>query len=159
MSSNENNLNGGFNKLLKILAERKGIEWLGLIVAILALIDQVQPNSILGNVIGLEKNQVEVVSSVKPTKNSKSRFEYTLQEYQPQFIKKTKASLSITFQRVGSENIVKLNIAPIGEISSSYPILDGYTETFKSSRGLFNVQILNIDYKQKKVIIQVSRKK
>lgn len=161
MSSNENNRDGAFNKLLEILAERKGIEWLGLIIAILALIDQVQPSSVLGKIVGLENTQEEIISTEKLTKKlkkSKSRFQYTLQEYRPQFIKKAKTSLSITFEIVMGENVVKLNISPVGKTSSSQTISDGYTETFESSKGIFNVQILNIDYQHKKVIVQVSRK-
>ncbi|NOQ35313.1 MAG: hypothetical protein GQ569_05385 [Methylococcaceae bacterium] len=146
---------------------------LGLIIAILAFIDQLQPTSIIGQFIGLEQVQaektptdespvaIEKITTSEPTKKlkvSSSPFQYTLQEHQPQFIKNAKSSLSITFQNLAGEDFVKLNIAPVGEKSSSYAILDGYTEDFKSAKGLFTVQILSIDYNNKKVIVQVSRK-
>lgn len=159
------NQNGTLKRILKVLSERRIIEILGLIIAILAFIDQLQPTSIIGKIIGLEQVEAqqlpittEKITTAKSTKKTASRFQYTLEVHQPQFIKKAKSSLSITFQNVTGEDFVTLNIAPIGGKSSSHVIIDGYTENFKSAKGRFTVQILNIDYDNKKVIVQVSRR-
>ncbi len=163
--NDKNNQNGTLKRILKVLSERRIIEIGGLIIAILAFIDQLQPTSIIGGFIGLEQVETqktptatEKIITTKATKKISSRFQYTLQAHQPLFIKKAKSSLSITFPNLVGEASVKLNIAPIGGKSSSHTIIDGYTKNFKSAKGRFTVQILNIDYENKKVIVQVSRK-
>jgi len=107
----------------------------------------------------LEKQSlISEPSSVDELKVSYTPFEYTINEHQPQFIKDAQTSLSVIFQNIDGEDFVSLNISPTGEQSFVRAVLSGYTEEFKSSVGVFNVQILSIDYDNKKVVVQVSRK-
>jgi hypothetical protein len=85
-------------------------------------------------------------------------FEYTVHEHHPQFVKDAQTHLSVVFQDIDGEDFVTLNISPTGKKSSIRAVLSGYTEEFNSSVGVFNVQILNIDYDSKKVVVQISRK-
>ncbi|CAK8721107.1 hypothetical protein GKODMF_12725 [Candidatus Electrothrix gigas] len=85
--------------------------------------------------------------------------QYTIAEHQPLFTQEARTNLSVTFQNIEGQEFVSLNIAPEGEKSSVRAALRGYTEKFTSSAGVFHVQILDIDYKKRKVVVQVSRKK
>jgi hypothetical protein len=105
-----------------------------------------------------KQSPVSEPSSVDELKVSYAPFEYTINEHQPQFIKDAQTSLSVAFQNIYGGDIVSLNISPIGEQSFVRAVFSGYTEEFKSSTGVFNVQILSIDYSNKKVVVQVSRK-
>jgi hypothetical protein len=98
------------------------------------------------------------INDLNDSKVSYAPFEYTINEHQPQFIKDAQTSLSVVFQNIDGEDFVSLNISPIGEQSFVRAVLSGNTEEFKSSVGVFNVQILSIDYSSKKVVVQVSRK-
>ncbi|XCN74508.1 MAG: hypothetical protein Q3M24_07105 [Candidatus Electrothrix aestuarii] len=83
---------------------------------------------------------------------------YSLIEHQPLFIRDASTNLSIRFQNIEGEEFVSLNISPTGKKSSVRPVLEGYTEDFTSSEGVFDVQVLDIDYTNQKVTVQVSRK-
>ncbi|CAN2041679.1 hypothetical protein GMMP15_560082 [Candidatus Magnetomoraceae bacterium gMMP-15] len=89
---------------------------------------------------------------------SSSPFEYTINEHQPQFVQDAQASLSVNFQKIYGADVVSLNISPISEKASVHAVRNGDMEKFKSSKGVFNVQILDIDYSNKKVVVQISRK-
>ncbi|NDY73407.1 hypothetical protein DO021_17350 [Desulfobacter hydrogenophilus] len=95
---------------------------------------------------------------VETPKKTYENLEYTLHEYDPQFIKNAQTNLSVAFKNIGKENFVTLIISPLGKKSSSHAVLDSYTKEFKSSVGVFNIQILKIDYDSKRVLVQVSRK-
>jgi hypothetical protein len=84
--------------------------------------------------------------------------EYTIHDNQSCFVEEAKTNLSVAFQDIDGQEFVRLTIAPIGKKTSFRAILNGYTEEFTSSAGVFLVQILNVDYDNKKVSIQVSRK-
>ncbi|MCI5122298.1 MAG: hypothetical protein D3908_14140 [Candidatus Electrothrix sp. AUS4] len=84
--------------------------------------------------------------------------QYTVAERQPLFIRDASTNLSIRFQNIEGEEFVSLNISPTGKKLSVRPVLRGYTEAFTSSEGVFNIQILDIDYTNRKVAVQVSRK-
>jgi len=133
------------------------------IVALLTLIATVA-NKEVRILVGLEEVQINqtpvsgTLSSDKNLKISYAPFEYTMHEHQPQFVKDAQASLSVVFQNIDGEDFVSLNISPTGKKSSVRAVLSGYTEEFKSSAGFFNVQVLNIDYDNKKVVVQVIRK-
>lgn len=83
---------------------------------------------------------------------------YTLIEHQPLFVQEAQVNLSVLFQNYEGQKFVSLNIAPAGKESSVHSVLKGYTEEFTSSVGVFNVQILDIDYNKRKVVLQVNRK-
>lgn len=85
-------------------------------------------------------------------------FEYAIHEHQPQFINDAQTSLSVVFRNIEGEEFVSLNISPTGEKAFVRAVLNGYTEEFRSSAGVFNVQVLNTDYDNKKVVVQASRK-
>ncbi|WP_339138655.1 MAG: hypothetical protein WGN25_10055 [Candidatus Electrothrix sp. GW3-4] len=84
---------------------------------------------------------------------------YTLFEHQSLFTQEARTNLSVSFQNIEGEEFVSLNIAPTGKDASVRAVFKGYTEEFTSSSGIFNVQVLDIDYRKRKVAIRVSRKK
>jgi hypothetical protein len=149
------------------MAGNSTIQWFGLIIAILTLIATFAPGE-FRTFIGLGEPHVKQipvleepplsVDDLDESKASYTPFAYTLNEHQPQFVKEAKTSLSVVFQNIDGEEFVRLTISPTGENSSIHAVLSGYTEEFKSSAGVFNVQILNIDYGNKNVMIQINRK-
>ncbi|MCI5129173.1 MAG: hypothetical protein D3907_11900 [Candidatus Electrothrix sp. AUS3] len=143
----------------KDIAVNTTFQWfVGLTVAVLTLIATVAPDKIK-NYIGWEDTQKE--QPVDPPKASYVPFEssYTITGHQPLFIWEARTNLTVIFQNIEGQEFVSLNIAPEGEKSSVRAALRGYTEKFTSSAGVFHVQILDIDYKKRKVVVQVSRKK
>lgn len=139
---------------------------LGSVATILALIVTVATDSKLRVLIGLENADIKQQSVSEPQQQSVSEplkvsyspFEYTVHEHQAQFVKDAQASLSVIFRNIEGEEFVSLNISPVGGKASVHAVLNGYTEEFRSSSGVFNVQVLNIDYENRKVVVQVSRK-
>jgi hypothetical protein len=143
---------------------------LGVIVAALSLVFAIV-NPELREIIGLEKKPVSQPSEVtpppvpNPTPPIKEvpievpvpsiPTQYTIHENQSQFVKDAQTTLSAVFQNQG---FVSLTIAPAGKASSVHAVLNGYTEEFTSSTGVFLVQVLNIDYNSKKIVVQVNRK-
>ena len=83
---------------------------------------------------------------------------YTLIEHRPLFIREARTNLSVHFQNFEGEELVSLNISPEGQESSVRPVVRGYTEKCTSPEGVFNVQVLDIDYTNRKVAVQISRK-
>lgn len=83
-------------------------------------------------------------------------FSATLHENQTQLIEEAKTRLSINFNE--ELKIVTLIIAPDGEQSSNRAVLNGYTEEFTSSTGVFLVHILNENWDSRAVTVQVSKK-
>ncbi|MCP4353784.1 MAG: hypothetical protein GY795_50700 [Desulfobacterales bacterium] len=156
--SKQNRILVKIGEILRLLIRNKTLQLLGLIIAILTLIVTVAPNEVR-TLIGLERPENRSpFSESDESKVTYAPFEYTVNEHQPRFIKDAKTSLSVVFQNIEGEYFVSLNISPKGEKSSVRAVLSGYTEEFKSSVGVFNVQVLNIDYEKKKVVVQVSRK-
>ena len=100
------------------------------------------------------------VSKIKNTvdKTSAKIYDYTIYENQPLFIESAQTGLSVVCQNLYGEKFVSLTISPRGVESTVHAVLTGYTEEFESSTGIYNIQILSIDYDNKKVIVQVSRK-
>lgn len=83
---------------------------------------------------------------------------YTVQVNQPRYIQDAQTYLSVAFQNLYGQEFVTLYISPQGKKASVYAVLRGYTKEFKSLTGIYNVQILDIDYENKKVSVQVSHK-
>ena len=100
------------------------------------------------------------ISKIKNTvdKTSAKIYNYTIYENQPLFIESAQTGLSVVYQNLDGEKFVSLIISPRGIESTVHAVLTGYTEEFESSTGIYNIQILSIDYDNKKVIVQVSRK-
>jgi hypothetical protein len=82
--------------------------------------------------------------------------EYTIGENKSQRIEEVETNLSIIFNE--KYEIVKLTISPDGKQSSNRAVLNGYTEEFTSSAGIFLVHVLNVDWNSRTVTVQVSRK-
>jgi hypothetical protein len=80
----------------------------------------------------------------------------TLHENKTQFVEAAKTGLSITFNE--EYKIVTLTIAPDGKQASNRAVLNGYTEEFTSSAGVFLVHILHVDWDSRTVTVQVNRK-
>ncbi|MCP4110654.1 MAG: hypothetical protein GY749_34880 [Desulfobacteraceae bacterium] len=157
--SNQNRIFAKLSGILGILLENKAIRLIGLIVAIASLIVAVAPNEVRV-LIGLEKAQEKPSPAPKldnPRFSYVPPIKYIVNENQPQFVKDAQTSLSVVFQNIGGEYFVTLNISPTGEISSARAVLIGYTEQFESSTGVYNIQVLSIDYDNKKIVVQVSR--
>lgn len=89
---------------------------------------------------------------------SLSKYEYTISENQPKFIEEAQTNLSVAFQNIGGVEFARLNILPVGYKSSITAILTGYTEEFVSSTGTYNVQIIHVDYDNRNILVQVSKK-
>lgn len=99
---------------------------------------------------------VSVQQHVEKAKPPSGPFSATLHDNQPQFIAETASRLSITFNE--EYNIVTLTIAPNGKPSSNRSVLNGYSEEFTSSAGVFLVHVLNADWNSRTVAVQVSKK-
>jgi len=82
---------------------------------------------------------------------------YIIHEHQPRYVTDAQANLSVTFQNLDGEHFVSLTISAVGKRSSVHAVLNGYTEEFQSETGVFYVQVLSIDYANKKVVVQISR--
>jgi hypothetical protein len=80
----------------------------------------------------------------------------TIGENKSQRIEEAKTNLSIIFNE--EYEIVTLTISPDGKQSSNRAMLNGYTEEFTSSTGIFLVHVLNVDWNSRTVTVQVSRK-
>ena len=93
---------------------------------------------------------------VEKAKPPSGPFSATIHENQTQFIEEAKTRLSIIFNE--EYKIVTLTIAPDGKQSLNLAVLNGYTEEFTSSTGVFLVHILNVDWDSRTVTVQVSRK-
>jgi hypothetical protein len=176
MGSSGNNQNRVLAKLsvTSRMAGNSTIQWFGLIIAVLTLIATFATDE-FRTFIGLGEPHVKQipvpeepplsveepplsVDDLDESKASYTPFAYTLNEYQPQFVKEANTSFFAVFKNHDGQEFVRLTISPTGENSSVRTVLSGYTEEFKSSAGVFNVQILNIDYGNKNVMIQISRK-
>lgn len=140
------------SRLVRIALGNRSLQVAALILTLIATVATKEVRIL----IGLEKAQ-ENKSDVNDSRPSYAPFEYTLNEHQPLFIKDTRTSLSVTFQNFEGEEFVSLNISPIGKKSLTYAVLRGKTKQFESSVGVFNVQILDIDYDNRNVVLQVSR--
>jgi len=160
---NQNRILVKLGEILRIVLGNKTIALFGLTIAILTLIVNVAPNEVR-ILLGLEKAPVSLINESPvseyslPLGDSKVALEYTIYEHQTQFVRNAQTSLSVIFQNLYGENFVSLNISPKGFESSVRAILNGYTEEFKSSTGVYNIQVLSIDYDSKKVVVQVSQK-
>ena len=99
----------------------------------------------------VQKVPVEVPVPPTPT-------EYAIHDNQSRFVEEVKTNLSVAFQDIDGQEFVRLTIAPVGKKLSVRAVLIGYAEEFTSSIGVFLVQILTIDYDEKKVMVQVNRK-
>ncbi|MCW5213049.1 hypothetical protein VU04_09085 [Desulfobulbus sp. TB] len=163
-----------FYERVKRVVTNTTFQWfIGLLVAIALALMQMQGEENGKKDDGPEKplHQVEETASQQQspdyqhqgnmTESDDQAFSqnYTVIEHQPLFIREAHTNLSVIFQNFEGEEFVSLNIAPEGEKSSVRAALRGYTEEFTSSTGVFYVQILDIDYKKRKVAVQVSRKK
>jgi hypothetical protein len=110
----------------------------------------------LRDFFGLNDQKQKIEQPVEEQKHLSSSFSATLHENQPQFIEEAETRLSITFNE--EYKIITLTIAPEGKQSSNHAALNGYTEEFISSAGVFLVHILNVDWDSRTVTVQVSRK-
>jgi hypothetical protein len=81
----------------------------------------------------------------------------TIGENKSQRIEEAETNLSIIFNK--EYEIVTLTISPDGKQSSNRAVLNGYTEEFTSSAGVFLVNVLNVDWNSRTVTVQVSRKR
>lgn len=159
MSDKVNNSRGGqrriianLSRLVRIAIGNRSIQVATLILTLIATVATREVRIL----VGLEKTQ-ENESDVNDSRPSYAPFEYTLNEHQPLFIQDARTSLSVTFQNFVGEEFVSLNISPVGKKSLTHAVLRGKTKQFESSIGIFNVQILDIDYDNRKVVLQVSR--
>jgi len=150
------------NLKVDVLSEYKAITVIGLIVAIMALIVEIAPDQIR-HFIGLDKqssqqSQIMQTVSEHPVsgKNISEIYEYTIHESQPQFIEDAQTRLSIAFQDINGEKFISLYVSPQGSKSSTHAVLTGKTVEFESSKSVYYLQVLNIDYMDKKIIVQVS---
>lgn len=83
--------------------------------------------------------------------------ECTIGDNKSQRIKEANAELSVAFH--DEYKTASITIAPDGKDSGwPRPVLNGYTEEFASSTGVFLVHILNVDWHSRTVTVQVSRK-
>ncbi len=161
MDNNENNKNKIILKYIDIsrfFVKDRVIQLSGLAIALLTLIVTIAPDEVR-NCIGLGENQENRSSDSEPDKPkiSYAPFEYTINEHRSLFLQDAQTSLSVVFQNIEGEDFVSLHIFPAGGKSSVRAVLRGYTEELKSSTGVFNVQVLDIDGDNKKVLVQVSR--
>lgn len=118
--------------------------------------------------LGLEKSEkihIPPTSSAKPLDNTSqasipstsSVNHIVINEHSPQYFTNTKTNFSITFKNLDGEEIASLNIAPKGLPSSTHAIVGGETIDFYSSAGGFTLQVLNVDYLNKTISIQISK--
>jgi hypothetical protein len=82
--------------------------------------------------------------------------ECTIGDNKSQRIEEAETNLSIIFNE--EYDIVTLTISPDGKQSSNRAVLNGYTEEFTSSAGIFLVHVLNVDWNRRTTTVQVSRK-
>ena len=115
--------------------------------------EQAQPRSVIPPSKAVPTIEQQHIEKPKPPSGP---FAATLHENQPQFIEAAKTGLSIIFNE--EYNIVTLTIAPDGRQSSNHAVLNGYSEEFTSSAGVFLVHVLNADWNSRTVTVQVSRK-
>lgn len=101
----------------------------------------------------VQPKKKEPVAKPKPPSGP---FSATLQENQPQRIEAAKTSLSILFNE--EYKIVTLTIAPDGKQLPNRAVLNGYAQEFTSSSGDFILHVLNIDWSNRTISVQVSRK-
>jgi len=84
-------------------------------------------------------------------------YQCTIGDNKSQRIKEANAELSVAFH--DEYKTASITIAPDGKDSGwPRPVLNGYTEEFASSTGVFLVHILNVDWNSRTVTVQVSRK-
>jgi len=81
---------------------------------------------------------------------------YAIGDNKSQRIEEAETDLSIIFNE--EYKIVTLTISPDGKQSSNRAVLNGYTEEFTSSTGVFFVHVLTVDWSSRTVTVQVSRK-
>ncbi|MDU9048433.1 MAG: hypothetical protein Q3M30_06255 [Candidatus Electrothrix sp. Rat3] len=147
-----------FHGSLKRIVTNSTFQWfVGLMIGvsgvIIALLSYMQDRS---DVATKPIDQADPPPSVE---HSVAKEYYTLIEHQSLFTQEARTNLSVSFQNIEGEEFVSLNIAPTGKDASVRAVFKGYTEEFTSSSGIFNVQVLDIDYRKRKVAIRVSRKK
>ncbi|MGH1485705.1 MAG: hypothetical protein ACRBCI_05740 [Cellvibrionaceae bacterium] len=73
------------------------------------------------------------------------------------YLQQAKTNISASFQTLGGEEFVRLIISPKGHKSKKVAVLAGYDEEFESSVGKYVVSVLNIDYEQRKVTIDLQK--
>ena len=115
--------------------------------------EQIQPRIATPPGKPVPKREQRHVEKPKPPSGP---FSATLHESQPQVIKEAETGLSVIFNE--EYNIVTLTIAPDGRQSSNHAVLNGYSEEFTSSAGVFLVHVLSADWNSRTVAVQVSRK-
>jgi len=175
-SSRQSNFFAVFHERVKRVVTNGTFQWfVGIIVAITGLIialltymqnrrdvkvpdDQVAPPQQVEHKATHKDTVMQDQRNVTDSDDQAVPQNYTLIEHQPLFAREARTNLSVLFQTIEGEEFVSLNIAPAGREASVRPVLRGYTEDFTSSDGVFNVQILDIDYSRRKVAIYVSRK-
>jgi hypothetical protein len=109
----------------------------------------------------IEKPPVKQAAVSKPAvihkvKEPAVHQECTIGDNKSQRIEEAKTNLSIIFNE--EYDIVTLTISPDGKQSSNRAVLNGYTEEFTSSAGIFLVHVLNVDWNRRTATVQVSRK-
>jgi hypothetical protein len=94
---------------------------------------------------------------IHKAKESAGPQECTIGDNKSQRIEEAETNLSIIFNE--EYDIVTLTISPDGKQSSNRAVLNGYTEEFTSSAGVFLVHVLNVDWNRRTATVQVSRKR
>ncbi len=79
-------------------------------------------------------------------------------EGKPIFWEDAKTQMSISFQVFEGEEFVRVILLPAGMPLKKIAVLNGSEDSFESSSGEYQLQILDIDYLNKKAYIQVSSK-
>jgi hypothetical protein len=95
---------------------------------------------------------------VENTKPPSGPFSATLHENQPQFIEAAKSSLTAAFYNNTGEITAKLIITPDIKEQIILPTVGSGSKEFVSSAGVFLVHILNVDWDNRTVMVQVSKK-
>jgi hypothetical protein len=136
----------------------KGKEW-GVIIALLTLIVTVTAVVVaittpeLRNFFGLNDGDRQpnppVVQPAGPQ-------EYIIGENASELVKEADTRLSAAFH--DEYKTASITITPAGKQALVRPVLNGYTEEFTSSTGVFLVHVLNVDWNSRTITVQVSRK-
>jgi hypothetical protein len=129
---------------------------IGIIVAAATLVASVVIPE-MRNFFGLKDGNPPLPPVIHKAKESAGPKECTIGDNKSQRIEEAKTNLSIIFNE--EYDIVTLTISPDGKQSSNRAVLNGYTEEFTSSTGIFLVHVLNVDWNRRTATVQVSRKR
>ncbi len=131
-------------------------EVIGLIIALLTLIVTIaqlgQDRDKAHNEITKKDNKIE------KSNHRKTFSALTVSERGSQHIDFADTELSVAFQNINSEEYVSLYVAPAGQKSYVYAVVDGSVVEFKSLDVSYYIQVIKVDYSEKKITLKVNYK-